>query len=307
MGAVKISVLINTFNEEKNIARCLETVRWADEVIVVDMHSDDGTVEIARGYTDKIFFFDRMGYADPARQFALDRAANKWILVVDADEIVPAGMRDRLLKIAAEDAGDVVYLPVRNYFFGRLMKGGGWGPLQDAQPRYFKKGFVRFTGRVHDYYEIDAGARICRVGDPGEGFIHFVYRDIEHFLNKLNAYTTIEAGNIAEGVKPRLGLTETVARKAVGVFFQRYLLQGGYRDGFIGFYVALLRSAVYHLSTYAKVGLLRQYAHEGPAKEIDKQYAAVADAVMAEYAAGSGAPRTEGEELMTVVFRRAGP
>ncbi len=91
---MKISVLINTFNEERNIKNCLESVSWADEIIIVDMYSDDKTVDIAKNYTDKIYYFERMGYADPARQFALKKATHEWVLIVDADEMVPLELRE---------------------------------------------------------------------------------------------------------------------------------------------------------------------------------------------------------------------
>ena len=86
---VEISILIHTLNEERNIRNCLETVKWADEIIIIDMYSDDRTVEITKEYTDKIFYHERMGYADPARQFGLEKATHEWVLQVDADELVP--------------------------------------------------------------------------------------------------------------------------------------------------------------------------------------------------------------------------
>lgn len=139
MKEPKISVLINTYNEERNIRNCLESVKWADEIVIVDMYSEDKTTTIAREYTDKIYFFERMGYVEPARQFVLEKASNDWILLLDADEMVPKKLRDKLLDIAKNDLGDVIYIPRKNYFFGYLMKGTGFGAIQDKQPRFFKK------------------------------------------------------------------------------------------------------------------------------------------------------------------------
>ena len=84
---MKISVSINTFNEERNIKNCLESVKWADEIVIVDMYSTDKTVKIAKEYTDKIFYFENLGYADPAREFARNKTTNEWILDIDADEV----------------------------------------------------------------------------------------------------------------------------------------------------------------------------------------------------------------------------
>ncbi|MEL3933639.1 glycosyltransferase, partial [Aeromonas enteropelogenes] len=85
------------------------------------------------------------GYADPARQFALEQASNEWILVVDADELVPKILKDKLIEIMMSDQYDAVLIPHKNYFFGHLMKGTGWGPLQDMHVRFFRKNKVSYT------------------------------------------------------------------------------------------------------------------------------------------------------------------
>ena len=92
----KISAVINTLNEESNIAFCLETLKWCDEIIVVDMQSEDRTVEIAANFTDKIYNFERVGYVEPARKFAVEQATGDWILLIDADELVPKQLADKL-------------------------------------------------------------------------------------------------------------------------------------------------------------------------------------------------------------------
>ena len=209
---MEISVIIHTFNEERNIRNCLETVKWADEIIIVDMYSDDKTVEIAKEYTDKIYFFERVGYVEPARQFALEKATHEWILVVDADELVPLKLKNKLIEIMEKDLADVVFIPCNNYFFGRLMQGTGWGALQDYHPRFFKKNFVSFSEGIHAKFRINKDARIYYIDDPETGFIHFNYIDVEHFLDKLNRYTTIEAKNMFKGIKPALNLGKLLLR-----------------------------------------------------------------------------------------------
>ena len=113
-----ISVFINTLNEAKRIRNCLESVRWADEIVVVDMHSDDDTVAIAREFTDKIFLFDRVGYCEPARKFAVEKTRAQWILNLDADEIVTVGLKNELLRVVQEGRWDAVHIPRVNYFWG---------------------------------------------------------------------------------------------------------------------------------------------------------------------------------------------
>jgi Glycosyltransferases involved in cell wall biogenesis len=199
---MKISVLINTLNEEKNIRNCLESVKWADEIVIVDMYSDDRTLEIAMEYTDKIFFFEKMGYADPARQFALEQASCEWVLVLDADEIVPLKLKNRLQEVMEKDLGDVVNIPHNNYFAGKQIQHMGWGPMQDMHPRFFRKKYLHFGDRIHDFINISEEARHYNLTDPQEGFIHFSYLDFEHYIDKaLNHYTSIEARNIFEGKK----------------------------------------------------------------------------------------------------------
>ena len=96
---MKISVFINVLNEAQKIRSCLQSVQWVDEIVIVDMHSDDETVAIAREFTDKIFYFDRIGYCEPARKFAAEKTQGEWILNIDADEIVTLGLKHELLRI----------------------------------------------------------------------------------------------------------------------------------------------------------------------------------------------------------------
>jgi len=200
---MNISVLINTFNEEKNIENCLKAVEWADEIVVVDMYSDDKTVEIASRYTDKIFYFKRMGYADPARQFALEKATYDWILVVDADELVPLKLKNILSEIAGKDLADVVYIPRSNYFAGKKINGLGMGTLHDMQPRFFKKGYLNFGDEIHNFFKVESKARIYRIKNPEESFTHLSYLDFEQYFDRMNNYSTIEATSIFNGKKER--------------------------------------------------------------------------------------------------------
>ena len=101
---MKISVFIITLNEAKNIRSCLESIRWADEIVVVDMKSDDATSAIAKEYTEKVFSFERTGYCEPARQYAYEQTTGEWILNLDADELMTAPLRDELRRIVKEKA-----------------------------------------------------------------------------------------------------------------------------------------------------------------------------------------------------------
>jgi glycosyltransferase involved in cell wall biosynthesis len=270
---VKVSVLINTLNEEKNIKNCLETVKWADEIIIVDMYSDDKTVEIARDYTNRIFMHKRMGYADPARKYALEQASHEWILVIDADELVPLSLKEQLIKIAESNEFDAVLIPHQNYFFGRQMKGAGWGSLQDKHIRFYKKSFMRYTDRVHDFAQLDPKARIYEIHKEDCGFIHFNYIDVEHFFDKFNRYTTIEADNAFQ-VHEKFSVKRAIYR-TVKEFLVRYIKRKGYKDGFQGFALSFFMAS-YRLSSALKLYIKEKYPDGAVREDILKDYNRIA-------------------------------
>jgi len=276
-----ISVIIHTFNEEKNIRNCLETVKWADEVIIVDMYSDDRTIEIAKEYTDKIYFFDRVGYVEPARQFALEKATHEWVLVVDADELVPLKLKNKLIEIMEKNLADVVFIPHNNYLFGRLMQGTGWGALQDYHPRFFKKIFVSFSEAIHAIFRINKDARVYYIDDPEAGFIHFSYIDAEHFLDKLNRYTTIEAKNMFNGIKRAPSLIKFLLILLIEMLY-RFIKRKGYKDGLYGFSLTILMVA-YYASSYLKYNIMKKFNSENPREKILIEYNEIAKKIIEEY------------------------
>lgn len=278
---MKISVLINTFNESKNIENCLKAVQWADEIIIVDMYSDDDTVEIASKYTDKIFYFKRMGYADPARQFALNHASNDWILVVDADEIVPLKLRNTVNEIAEKDLSDVVYIPRSNYFAGKKIKSMGLGALQDKQPRFFKKGYLNFNDEIHDFFKLKDNGRIKRIDDPSVSFTHLSYLDFEQYVERMNRYTTIEATSIFNGKKERNYLLKSIILTVLRIF-KEIILYKWYKNGFRGISIGLL-SINYALTAYMKLRLMEEYNSVDTRKEVSNEYQKIVDDIISEY------------------------
>jgi glycosyltransferase involved in cell wall biosynthesis len=281
---MKISIIINTFNEEKNIENCLESVKWADEIVVVDMYSEDNTVGIARKYTDKIFFFERMGYADPARQFALEKASNEWILTLDADELVPLKLKNELQEIIEKDLGDVIYIPRNNYFAGKQIHNMGWGALDDLQPRFFKRKYLSFGEKIHDFYNINEDARIYKITDPREGFIHFSYLDFEDYIDRLNKYTSIEAKNIFEN-EEKLNQRQNIISilfRLFRVFLGNYIHMKGYKDGFRGLCLSFL-SVFYNLIVYSKFTLMKEYNTIDTREKIRDEYLEIVDKLLLEY------------------------
>lgn len=275
-----ITVIIHTLNEERNIVNCLESVKWADDIVLIDNHSEDKTVEIAKRYTDRIFYFDRVGYIEPARKFAVEQAQNEWVLIVDADEMVPLKMKQKLETIVAEDVGDVVSIPHNNYFFGNKMERTGWGPLQDTHYRFYKKSLIKLSDKIHSDPEISESARIISIENPDEGFIHFNYFDVEQFVDKMNRYTSIEAEGLFDAGDDLS--SRQLALRVFDEFKLRYITFKGYKEGFTGLSMSLMMAA-YRLTVLMKLKLMRNYNSKKPQKEVRKDYQKIADGIIEEY------------------------
>ncbi len=280
MTRLPISVIIHTLNEEKNLKNCLESVKWADEIILVDMYSDDNTVEIAKNFTDKIFFYDKIGYIEPARKFAIEKVKNEWVLILDADEMVPVKLRDKLGSIVSNDIADVVLIPHNNYFFGNLIKRSGWGALQDMHYRFFKKTFVNFSDKIHSDPIIKDDARLYRIENSREGFIHFNYIDVEQFVEKMNRYTTIEAKGLFDACED-INSRQLILR-IFDEFKLRFITFKGYKEGFNGLSLSLIM-VMYRLVVYMKLEIMRRYNSKNPREKIVGKYQKIADEIISEY------------------------
>lgn len=274
-----ISVTVNTLNEERRLPYALGSVHsWADEIVVVDMYSDDRTREIAESYGAKVYLHERAGYVEPARAFAVEKASHDWIVMVDADEMVPISLSRRLREIACNDEADVVLIPRRNFLLGKVMDYAGWGMQQDYHPRFFKRGHIRLTSTIHQLGRIPKEARILKLPPRAEFAVHhFNYVNIAHFIEKMNRYTTIEAeAALKKGRQPgRLRALNRALRKFIHVYFQRK----GFREGWRGFYLALLM-AFYRLLVQAKLTELQQ---SGTLEEVEAAYQQVAERLLEEY------------------------
>lgn len=244
-----ISCLVHTYNSQRYIEWCLKSLTFCDEIVIVDMYSTDRTIEIARRFTDKIFFHDYVGYVEPARAFGVSKCTYNWILIIDSDEIVPPNLSKSLRKLAMLDKYDVVLIARRNFIFGKEIIGGGWGFYQDLQPRFFKKNFVTFSDKIHSGYMISSCARIGKINSLEEAIIHFNYDSISQFFRKLDVYTDFEIASNRINVKEQSSLV--MLYKFLKAFLGRYFLRKGYKDGVYGLYLALLMG-IYKATVYAK-------------------------------------------------------
>lgn len=244
----RISAVINTRNEESNIRYCLETLKWCDEIIVVDMESEDRTVEIAREYTDKVFSHEIVLAFDIARKYAVEKATGEWILMIDADEMVPKALSNLLVEIVATDKTDVVFIPFKTYIMGEWIQHTMWWP--EYHPRFFKRGAFTFVETIHDYMQISESARKIYLEVTEKNAIyHFNYRDSCHFVEKLNKYTDIEAKHLIErGEKFKVRRLTWPLKE----FWKRYVKHKGYKDGYRGFFLSIMM-AFYRFLTLVKL------------------------------------------------------
>lgn len=241
----KISVVINTYNEAKNIVRCLESVRWADEIVIVDMHSTDKTRELAKRYTNKIFLHEQSGYVEPARNFAIAKARNEWILVLDADEEIPEKLAQTLQSLPIDmPETSIVSLPRKNMIFGKWIQHSGWWP--DHLVRFFKKGTVTWKDAIHSVPETNGNMLTLTGAD--NAILHHNYESVSQFLHKnLEIYAAREAEELSE--KGYAFDYADAIRFPLKEFLSRYFAREGYKDGFHGLVLGVLM-AMYHFTVF---------------------------------------------------------
>lgn len=254
---VKISVVINTLNEERNIERAINSVAWAAEIIICDMYSDDKTVEIAKKLGAKIFFHKREAFVEIARNFAISKALNEWILVLDADEEIPDTLADKLQDIARNmNEIDYVGVPRKNVIFGHFMQHSGWWP--DFNIRFFKKGKVKWLNKIHRPPET-IGEGLDLPVEEKYAIIHQNYETISRFLTRMDRYTTVQAGELKqEGYRFEW---KDLFEKPLGEFLSRYFANYGYKDGLHGLALSFLQ-AISFIVMYLKVWEIEKFKEQ---------------------------------------------
>lgn len=241
----KVSVIIITKNESQNIRDCLESVRWADEIIVVDSGSIDDTVSIARQFTDKIFYNEWKGFAEQ-KSYAMNLASNNWLLSLDADERVTEKLKDEILN-SNLDEFDGYRIKRDNFFLGKIIRGCGWG--NDYQLRLFKKSKTRLTNRlVHEGFEVEG-----KVGQLKNSMLHFSYRNFSDAFTKINHYSTLEA---IEKQNRKNVNAFTIVITPVIAFLQHFFIRKGFIDGIYGLFVSIMH-AITKLQVQLKIWELK--------------------------------------------------
>lgn len=244
---IPISVIINTFNEERQIQACIESVRWADQIVVVDMMSDDSTAEIALRLGCEVHTHKREGYVEPARQFAVSKARHPWVLILDADERCSDALADWIRTQLSGQRFSAFRVPRRNYLKETWLKCCGWYP--DSQLRLLLKDRATFSNIIHrapqirgEIHNFHAGGEIC--------LHHYAVPSLRDRFEKLVRYGQIAADGYADRGKTVSG--SGLLLRVIWSFWSSYLLKGGILNGSLGIVLSLERA----MSTLIKYTLV---------------------------------------------------
>jgi glycosyltransferase involved in cell wall biosynthesis len=265
----KVSAVISAFNEEKNIARCLGSLSFADEIVVVDNGSVDKTTEITKKYTAKVFTQkNNPAEIDLQKNFGFEKATNEWILSIDADEEVSKDLAEEIkATIKKKNEINGYWIPRKNIIFGKFIEHSGWYP--DPQLRLFKKGKGKYVkAHVHEALKLDGESAYLK-----EFLIHHHYETISDFIQKtINIYVPNEAQDYLE--KGYQFSYFDAIRFPLNEFISRFFARKGYKDGFHGLMLSLLM-AFYHFMIFAylweKQGF-KEYDKEDFLKDTEKEF-----------------------------------
>ena len=246
MDKTLLSVIIITQNEQDNIEACLESVKWADEIIVVDSGSTDKTEEICRKYTDKFYIKDWPGFGIQ-KQRALELVSHEWVMSIDADERITPELRDEIIRKITHDSNIAGYLiPRLSNYLGKDIYHAGWYP--DYTLRLVKKQTSHFTEDiVHEKMMV-----VGSIGKLSNHFLHYPYKDTSHHLQKINTYSSLSAEKMFDN--GRHISWSMIVLKAIFGFTRSYIFRRGFLDGWPGLIVSISTG----LSTYLKYLKLKE-------------------------------------------------
>ncbi len=226
-----ISAYILAFNEAEKVKAAAESVLWADEIVVIDSHSTDGTADIATALGARVVQVPFNGFGN-LRNRAIEACRCDWIFSLDADERCTAAVRDEILGLLAGAAPSDVYLvPRKSFMMGRWIRGSGWYP-NFRQPQLFRKGSMRYTPEpVHEGYELLTGKPL---GTLRNAIWQFPFRDLEEVLRKANRYSSLGAAKLTG---KRVSMASALGH-GCWAFLKHYIFKLGFIDGWAGFVIA---------------------------------------------------------------------
>ena len=238
----KISVYLIAFNEAEKVGAALQSVQWADEIVLVDSHSTDGTLEIARQLGARVVQVAFKGFGD-LRNRGIDACSHDWIFSLDADERCTPEAQAEILSIvrggdtrsspgaSAEEAPDCYWVPRRNFFMGRWIRYSGWYPNY-RQPQLFRKGSMSYDQKeVHENYILHTSKSI---GYLRHAIWQFPFKNLSEVMQKANRYSSLGAQRLVGKASMGSALTH-----AAWAFIKHYVFKRGFLDGWPGFVIAL--------------------------------------------------------------------
>jgi glycosyltransferase involved in cell wall biosynthesis len=229
-----VTATIITLNESAHIEAALQSVAWADEIVVVDAHSTDDTVEKARRFTDRVIVRDWAGYIDQ-KNYAASIATYDWIFSLDADERVTPELAAEIKALIASEPPRAGYrVPRVSHYLGRWIRSTDWYP--DYQLRLYDRRRAEWAGRyVHESVQAEG-----EVGRLRADLQHYPYRDVSHHLQTIDKYSSLAARQMHEDGRRTGWLSMIVHGDAA--FLRSYFLRGGFRDGVPGLIVSVLNT-----------------------------------------------------------------
>ncbi len=245
---MSLGCAIIAYNEEKNIEKTLQSVSFCDEIVVVDSGSSDNTVQIAKKYTDKVYYQEWLGYGKQ-KNFAISRLNTDWVLSIDADEVVGKKLAAEIKTTIRNTKQEAFLINIQLVFMGKKLRFGGTYP--DYHLRLFKKGSFFFDeSDIHEGIQTDRKAIKLK-----NTILHYSYDSLQDYLQKFNSYTTLIAQKHKQNGK-RVSKIFPFLRMSFE-FFKRFILMGAFLDGYEGSVYALM-SSFYVFVKYAKLIELNQ-------------------------------------------------
>jgi glycosyltransferase involved in cell wall biosynthesis len=248
----KLSVYVIAYNDEPNLRACLESVAWADELVVVDSYSTDATETIAREFTDKVYQHEFQGFGR-LRNEAVAHVTHDWVFSLDTDERATKEVRDEIQALLARGPeADAYFVPRKNFFLGRWIRHGGWYP-DYRQPQLFRKGRMRYgDDLVHEGFTVNGPCGCLR-----EHVLQYPFRDLDHYLQKMDRYSHLMAHRMRKRGR-RFHAHQLLAHPAF-TFLKMYVARAGCLDGMPG----LILAGLYAYYTFVKYATLWELTQTG--------------------------------------------
>src|SRR5512140_1703678 len=242
-GREPLSCTIICHDEEEGIRAALESVKWCDEIVVVDSFSTDRTVEICREYTDRVYQRPWPGFVEQ-KAFALEQTRCPWVLNLDADERVSPELRREIEGVLRSPDADGYYVPRLVYYLGRWWRRGGWYP--DYRLRLFRRDKVVWGG-IDPHEKVVLNGRSRRLRGP---LLHYTYRDVGDHVATINGFSGVAARELL--LRGRETTWPDLVLRPLWRFFRFYVLRRGFTQGLAGLFVAQ-SAAFYVFARYAKL------------------------------------------------------